>query len=180
MKEPTNTAEEQFSIAAIELQRLLNYGLSPAEALDYFAIRKANQDEEEWSSARGKAINTVRQNVSVGQKVINTERLDATVSETPDTVTVVVEGQGEAEYEYPFDQTINIAGSGEATLTLVYEYLGTVRGYYESADGDSFEATVFGDGLPADSLGQFDVGNRYGSPRAKANNILWSQQAADD
>jgi hypothetical protein len=159
---------------------LLNYGLSLAEPLDYLAIGKANQDEEEWSSARGKAINTVRQNVSVGQKVINTERLDATVSETADTVTVVIKTQGGVEHECPFDQTINIAGSGEATLTFVYEYLGTVRGYYENADGDMFEATVFGEGLLADSLGQFDVGSWYDSSRANANNILWSQQAADD
>jgi hypothetical protein len=62
----------------------------------------------------------------------------------------------------------------------VYKYLGTVRGHYENADGDGFEATVFDGKLPTDSLGQFDVGNQYGSPRAKADTILWSQQTADD
>jgi len=179
MRQTTDLVEEQFSIAAVELRKLLNHGLSPAEAVDYFAIRQANQDDEEWSSARGKTVNIIHQNVSAGEEMINTGQLDITVSETANTVTVVVEGQG-TEYECPFDQTINIAGSGEATLTLVYEYLGTVRGHYENADGDGFEATVFDGKLPTDSLGQFDVGNRYGSPRAKADTILWSQQTADN
>lgn len=153
-----------------------NYDMTPAEAVDYLAVEKADIPTGEWADVRGVAHSSVSGNVSGAKDKINTNRLEADVTSENGQVIVTVTDQGGEEHQLPFRKETPIYGQeGTATLTLVYECMGAVHGHYVGEDGQEFESTLWGEGQITSSFSNFDFQNEWGSPKIKADTILWSQ-----
>lgn len=170
----------QYSLAASILEKELNHGLTPAEAVDLIAVEKADRSNKDWATdVRGVSESAVSGNVSQAREKINTTRLDAEVFSEDGKVIVVVEDHDGDQHDLPFSKETNVVGQGHATLELVYEAHSAVHGFYEGDEGGEFEATLWYDDRPSNSFEDFDHFGEWGSPRAKADAILWERPTTE-
>lgn len=168
--------EKIYDQVAIALKAQFRYGLTPAEAVDYLAVQKAGRGTSEWANVRGITHSTVSGNVSSAKEKINVQRLDAEVIERDETMVVRVRDRQDETHELPFSKETRVMGhDNNAVLTLLYEDHSAVNGYYIDEDENEFEATLWFDGEPYNTFQEFDFGDMWGTPEAKADTILWSR-----
>lgn len=168
--------DKVYDRVASVLEVQFQYDLTPAEAVDYLAVQKAGRGTSEWADVRGITHSTVSGNVSSAKEKINVERLDAEVIERDDTMVVRVRDRQDETHELPFMKETTVMGhDNTAVLTLVYEDHSAVNGYYIDEEDEEFEATLWYDGEPFNTFQEFDHGDMWGSPEAKADTILWSR-----
>jgi len=168
--------EKRYGLVARVLEEEFRYGLSPAEAVDNIAVRKAGRTVGEWADVRDVSHSTVSGNVAQAHERINRARLDAEVVERDGDIMVRVSNREGESHELPFSKETTLMGyDNTAELQLVYEHHTAVHGYYEDEDGNEFEATLWYDGRPSNSFENFDRFNDFGSPEAKADTILWER-----
>jgi len=167
---------ERYERVARVLEGQFRYGLSSAEAVDNIAVRKAGRTVGEWADVRDVSHATVSGNVTQARERINAARLDADVVEGDGKITVHVSGREGASHELPFSKETTVMGhDNTAELQLVYEHQTAVLGYYEDENGNEFEATLWYEGRPSNSFGDFDRFDAFGSPEAKADTIFWER-----
>jgi hypothetical protein len=168
--------KEVYETVARVLESHFQYGLTPAEAVDYVAVQKADIDTVEWAAIRDVEHSTVSGNVSGAKEKINVSRLDAETIEEEDKILVRVTDQDGEQHDLPFKKSTGVVGTDtEATLQLIYEAMSAVHGYYVGEDGEKFESTLWFDGRPTNGFEEFDFGDQWGSPKAKADTILWER-----
>ncbi|APX98724.1 hypothetical protein [Natronorubrum daqingense] len=68
--QPADEAEPTFD----ELTELLESGLSPAEAIDYYAVEERGRTQSEWSEARGCSQQSVSKNVNQAKEILSDPR----------------------------------------------------------------------------------------------------------
>jgi hypothetical protein len=171
---------EKCEIATNIIETQLTRGLTPAEAVDYIAVEKADRKNKEWAaSVRDVSASAVSGNIGQARERINTNRLDAEVYTKDGDIVVVVADRSGEEQELPFSKQTNVVGYGDASLMLVYEAFSAVHGFYRGEDGQEFEATLWYDGRPANTFEEFDRFGEYGSPQAKADSILWESESIE-
>lgn len=169
--------ERTYVSIARELAGLLDHGLTPAEAVDYIVVEKADNETDQWAAFRDIPSQSISDNIANAHEKINAARLDAEVTENDETVVVRVTAQdGTTTHELPFVKSLsdmNVVET-EPQLQLIYEDRTAILGYYSDNDGNEFESTLWFDGQLSGGLEEFDVYDQWGSPEAKADTILWS------
>lgn len=170
--------EELYETVVRILSEQFSYNMTPAEAVDYLAVEKAGVATGKWADVREVAHSTVSGNVSGARDKINMNRLDAEVTNEDDQIMVSVADHGDEKHELLFQKETSVMGKETtATLTLVYEAMNAVHGYYIDEDGVEFESTLWFDGRITNSFEEFDFSGEWGSPEAKADTILWSRDS---
>jgi len=169
--------KDQYEVTRDTLAHYIEkYDLTVSEAADYIATKKTDIKAKDWAETRGVGAGTVSGNASDANRKINNSRLDARVNEEDDRIVIFVEGHEGDEHTLPFLKEQNVAGYEEtAHLKGVYETMSAIHGYYETANGEVFEATLFFDGEPYNSFEEFDYHDEFGSWRKKADVILWEK-----
>jgi hypothetical protein len=177
MTPEAKSQEERCETAARIIGEEFRYGLTPAEAVDHLAVEKADIATGKWADIRDVSHSTVSGNVAGARKKINTNRLDAEVSEEDGKVYVRVTDPNGGEHDLKFSKQMSgvHVDEFEATLELVYEEHGDIHGYCLAEDGKEYELTLWHDGGLASSFREFDRRGRWGSPRAKADTVLWER-----
>lgn len=176
----TDSKQDLYRDVESVLRTQFSYEMTPAEAVDYIAVEKADVATGKWAAARDVDHSTVSGNVGRAKERINTDRLDARVNPADERIVVTVTSPDGTEHELPFDKETEVMGTNShAELTHVYEATNAVHGHYLSPDGSAFESTLWYDGRITSSFEEFDFAGEFGSPQAKADAILWSQDQSD-
>ena len=70
IRKPTNWYDGQWTVIQT-LSHLIQYGMSPTEALDYFMIKTMNAPVQYWANVRGKTNDTIYRHVRQASEKIN-------------------------------------------------------------------------------------------------------------
>lgn len=60
----------------VELERLVNIGLTPAEALDYYFLEEVEKKPNEWADVRGRKTESIRKNYRQGRSKIEEKKIE--------------------------------------------------------------------------------------------------------